>query len=69
MGEIRSPTGIWIAAIKIKVAPARITVAPSRITHRRPDMKQTTLNKFIDRSSSESDPADEEYVEEGPALK
>ena len=32
-------------------------------------MKQTTLNKFIDRSSSESDPADEEYVEEGPAVK
>ena len=32
-------------------------------------MKQTTLNKFIDKSSSESDPEGEEYVDEGSKVK
>ena len=32
-------------------------------------MKQTTLNKFIAKSSSESDEDDEEYIDAGSKVK
>ena len=46
-----------------------IIIAATGITLTTIEMKQTTLNRFIDRSSSESDDAGEEYVDVGSKVR